>query len=327
MSRREPAENPQPSPTSFMPRPTRWASVTGPDRVAWLQGMVSNDVSRLAPGQGCDAAHLNARGKVVGLLRILADQDRLWIASDQDIDELVAALDRLLIMEDAEIRSCGPDWTTFAIAGPQSRMRLEQVLGESLDWANRLCDHRQIGRTRIVRSEFGYDVAVPSPQAAELAAALESAGIARGDESEWSRRSLEAGLPIYGVDVDENTILSELGGWGIDYEKGCYIGQEVVAKIRYIGHVNRHLVGLRLSGGDVGGGDVGADVRDLPGRGTALSRGGKEAGFLTRAAYSSEAGGVIAFGYVRHGNQDIGNEFLVGEGPATATVVSLPFVP
>lgn len=317
MSRRERAEDAKLSPASFMRRPTGWASVTGPDRVAWLQGMVSNDVSKLAPGQGCDAAHLNARGKVVALMRILADEDRLWIASDQDIDEVVTALDRLLIMEDAEIRSCGTDFRTYAIAGPESRIRLEEALGESLGWARRRYDHRQIGRMRIVRGELGYDVAVPSDEDPELAASLESAGIARGDDADWARRSLEAGLPIYGVDVDENTILSELGGRGINYEKGCYIGQEVVAKIRYIGHVNRHLVGLRLAE---------ADADDLPARGTPLVRGGKEAGFLTRAACSSEAGGVIAFGYVRHGSQDIGNEFIVGGGPVTATIVSLPFV-
>jgi aminomethyltransferase len=254
----------------------------------------------------------------VGLLRILADEDRLWIASDQDIDGLVRALDRLLVMEEAEIRSSGSDLRTFAIAGPESRIRIERALGKSLGWAEGIFDHRRIGPNRVVRSELGFDLAVPSDQAGAVAASLESAGIARGDESEWDRRSLEAGLPIYGVDVDENTILSELGGRGIDYEKGCYIGQEVVAKIRYIGHVNRHLVGLRLDG---------ADGEDLPERGAVLVRGGKEVGFLTRAADSSEAGGVIAFGYVRHGSQDAGNEFVVGGGPATATVVSLPFVP
>jgi folate-binding protein YgfZ len=299
-----------------MPRPTGWAEVTGPDRVLWLQGMVSNDVGRLAAGQGCYAAHLNSRGRVLGLMRILAGRDRLWIAADQDVDALVGQMDRLLIMEDAAIRSRAADYRTVTVAGPEARIRLEEAVGESLEWARESYNHRVIGSARVVLGEIGFDVAVPEGEAERFISALEAVGVPLAGESEWARRSLEAGIPIYGIDVDDNTILSELGERGIDYRKGCYIGQEVVAKIKYIGHVNRHMVGLRLDG---------VEEHEVPGGRPPLTREGRDVGFLTRAARSPRAGGLIALGYVRHGNEALDSTFQVGEGTATATVVPLPF--
>ena len=118
------------------------------------------------------------------------------------------------------------------------------------------------------------------------------------------------------MDVDRTTTLPELGEKGIDYDKGCYIGQEVVAKIKYIGHVNRRFVGLKL------------EHALLPAPRSPVQMVDKEIGYVTSAVHSARVGSGIALAFVRHGAGKPGTEVAVlteGE-PQPATVVDLPFV-
>ncbi len=111
------------------------ARVSGPDRVAWLQGMVSNDVAGLAPGSGCYAAHLNARGKVLSLMRVLADEEALWVELDGDSPQSVAELDKWIVMEDAEILDHSENVSVLAIVGAGARSALEAWTGTRLELA------------------------------------------------------------------------------------------------------------------------------------------------------------------------------------------------
>lgn len=290
--------------------------VRGPDRVNWLQGMVSNDVGRLEEGQGCYAAHLSPQGKVLSQMVVLADADTLWLAVGADNTRAsIEELDKLLVMEDAEIVDRSSDFGVLAIAGDGARTVLGDWSGGSIDLESAYA-HTEVGTVRVVRADLGYELIAPVAGVAQLRDALVEAGAGIGDEELWECLRIEAGIPTYGVDVDSRTTLPELGDKGIDYEKGCYIGQEVVAKIRYIGHVNRRFVGLRFEGTGV------------PQANTNVSRDGREVGRITSSVYSPCLKSSIALAYVRLGADKAGTtvEVSIGGKTETATVTELPFV-
>ena len=291
------------------------ARVAGPDRVSWLQGMVSNDVGRLKPGEGCYAAHLNPRGRVLSLMVILADPDHMWLQLDQDVGRSVAELDKLLIMEDAQITDRSAEVAILSVFGAGARGALEAWAGFDLDVPGTY-SHSMLGLIRVVRTEMGYDLILPRPDVESVLPALVKCGVSEADGQMWNLLTLEAGLPRYGIDVDDTTTLPELGERGIDYQKGCYIGQEVVAKIKYIGHVNRNLVGLQLTGSNV------------PAPRSLVGRNDKDVGYITRAAYSPGVNAVIALAFLRLGNQDPGTqvEVLTDGEKQSAEVSLLPFI-
>ncbi len=288
----------------------------GPDRVTWLQGMVSNDVARLKEGLGCYAAHLSPQGKVLSQMVVLAGEDTLWLEVEADnVLASIEGLDKLLIMEDAEIIDRSSDFGVLGLAGKGARSLLGDWSGGALDLESPFA-HAEVGSVRVVRADLGYDLIVPTASVSPLRNALVAAGAAIGDEPLWECVRIEAGIPTYGVDVDSRTTLPELGGKGIDYEKGCYIGQEVVAKIRYIGHVNRHFVGLRFEGSAV------------PQPNSSVSRDGRDVGRITSSVYSPFLKSAIALAYVRLGADKAGTTVEVSIDGKTeiATVTELPFV-
>ena len=288
----------------------------GPDRVTWLQGMVSNDVARLEKGQGCYAAHLSPQGKVVSQMVVLADGDKLWLAVGAENRSATAkGLEKLLIMEDAELVDRSTEFGLLAIAGAGARTLLGDWSGGCIDLVSPYA-HTEVGTVRVVRADLGYELIVPVGGMTQLHDALVEAGAGIGNEALWECLRIEAGIPTYGVDVDSTTTLPELGEKGIDYQKGCYIGQEVVAKIRYIGHVNRRFVGLRFEG------------MAVPTANSKVSRAGRDAGRITSSVYSPHLKSSIALAYVRLGVDKAGTavEVSIDGKTETATVTELPFV-
>ena len=141
---------------------------------------------------------------------------------------------------------------------------------------------------------------------------LAGSGATAIDQGTWDVLRTEAGLPVYGVDIDETTTMPEIGETGINYDKGCYIGQEVVAKVKYIGHVNRRFVGLTISG------------NELPELKSAIRKGGREVGYITTTLFSPGLNKPIALGFVSRAAYAPGSEVEVGT--ASATIVDLPFL-
>lgn len=303
---------PPESPAVLYERHLAWISVGGPDRVGWLQGMVSNDVGRLGAGQGCLAAHLSPQGRIVALMCVLADEDRLWILSDYRADlSLVERLDRLLIMEDAVLSDESAAVRTWTLAGEGAGELLRSTLGVVPEATY---DHGVARGVRVLKTPLGFDLVVPRSDSPGLERRLTEAGAVRGDSQAWARLTIEQGIPRWGVDVDEAVTLPEIGEDAIDYEKGCYVGQEVVARIRYIGHVNRTLRGLRVDGERVP--EPGPILKD-----------GREAGRLTSAVRSARFDGVIGLGFLKRGSDAPGTEVEIPQegGPQKAVVVELPF--
>jgi folate-binding protein YgfZ len=285
--------------------------LTGSERVSWLQGMVTNDVQKLAPGSGCYAAHLTPQGKIVAHMHILADEDVLWLSLERAaIPKLIQAFDKLLIMEDVQMEDVSAEYPILGLIGPQSPALLKSWAGEALDLSSRY-SHRKLDNCRIVSSDLGYDIWVPRAQADAIVRSLTQAGATAIDRGTWDVLRTEAGVPIYGVDIDETTTMPEIGEAGISYDKGCYIGQEVVAKVKYIGHVNRRFVGLVFS------------ANALPEIKSLIRKGGRDVGYVTTALFSPRLNKPIALGFVNRAACAPGSEVEVGA--QMATVVEVPF--
>jgi folate-binding protein YgfZ len=274
--------------------------LTGSERGSWLQGMLTNDVEKLKPGDSCYAAHLNAQGKVVAQMTVLAAVDALWLLVEQSaVEKLAAVFDKLIIMEDAQLQNLSGEYRVTGLVGPQAAS-----LVRGLD-----CP--------AARTDLGYDLIVPKDDVLRVSESLRAAGAVAADREIWTVLRAESGIPLYGVDVDETTTMPELGQRGISYDKGCYIGQEVVARIRYIGHVNRRFVGFVCDNADV------PEVRS-----TVQSQ-GKDAGYVTTAVFSPGLGKAIALGFVNRAASEPGIAVtLAGKTSSIpARVASLPLVP
>jgi folate-binding protein YgfZ len=293
-----------------------WSGIvklTGSERVSWIQGMVTNDVQKLAPGSGCYAAHLTPQGKIVAHMQILADEDVLWLSLERAaIPKLIQAFDKLLIMEDVQMADLSDDYSILGLIGPQSPALLKSWAGQPLDLSTRY-SHRKLDDCRIVSSDLGYDIWVPRAQTDAIVRSLTHAGATAIDHGTWDVLRTEAGIPIYGVDIDETTTMPEIGEAGISYDKGCYIGQEVVAKVKYIGHVNRRFVGLVFS------------ENELPEIKSVIRKGGRDVGYVTTALFSPRLNKPIALGFVNRAVCAPGSQVEVGA--QVATVVDVPFRP
>src|SRR4030095_15478987 len=132
--------------------------IKGSERVSWLQGMITNDVQRLTPGEGCYAAHLTPQGKMVAHMVVLVDEDAVWISLERAaISRLVTAFDKLIIMEDAQISEVSAEYSVLNVLGPKARDVLGTWIGQPLTLAGPY-SHRTFGDCRIVHSDIGYDV-------------------------------------------------------------------------------------------------------------------------------------------------------------------------
>jgi folate-binding protein YgfZ len=268
--------------------------LTGSERASWLQGMVTNDVESLKPGESCYAAHLNAQGKVVGQMTVLAADDALWLVVERvAVEKLAAAFDRLIIMEDAQIQNVSAEYRVIGLVGPKAKKMLPSSLAAQTD--------------------LGYDLIVPTADAPHMNETLAAAGAVSIDSEVWNVLRTESGLPLYGVDVDETTTMPELGQRGISYDKGCYVGQEVVARVKYIGHVNRRFVGFICDGNHV------PEVRST------VQFNGKDAGYVTTAIFSTGLNKPIALGFVSRVVGEPRTEVSIAGMPARVAV--LPLLP
>ncbi len=300
------------------------ATVTGRDRAAFLQGMLSNDVQALQPGQGCPAAFLDAHGKVVSLLAVYALEDRILLELPAGTTErFLQVIDKFLISEKAYLEAADEAYAILALQGPEAERILSGLSGETLDSAP--YSHKEIsiagGPVRVARRTEavtpGFHCWTSAAHGEALWTALRGAGAVPVGAQALEVLRIEAGIPLYGQDVDETVILPETRLDAlVSYTKGCYIGQETVARVKYRGHVNRGLSGMVIEGDRV------------PSYGDAITAEDKEIGRVTSGVRSIALGKPIALGYVRREHFEPGSAVTVtvGERPVPARVAELPFV-
>lgn len=299
--------------------------VTGKDRVSFLNGMLTNDVKRLQPGQGCGAAFLDAHGKVQMLLSVLALEDRLLLIVPPGTGgRMQEALEKFHFAERLEIRDSGEEWAIFLLAGPETPRAVERLTGAALPASQWEHAEAKAGGivVRVVRGsgETGATEAwlmARREEGAALWEAILAAGVHPVGLTALDALRVEAGTPWLGHDVDETVLLPEVPCESlVSYTKGCYIGQELVVRVRDRGHVNRHLTGLTLEG------------ETVPRAGAPIRAEGKDIGRVTSAVHSFALGRPIALGFVRREHAAPGSPVVVADdGRETpARVTALPFV-
>ncbi|MFQ5541838.1 MAG: aminomethyltransferase family protein, partial [Candidatus Binatia bacterium] len=234
---------------------------TGPDRVTYLQGMVSNDVEVLSPGQGTYAAVLDIHGKIQAEIRILCTPNNFLIDLREALKEkIVQHLNRYLIADEVEINDLTDRYGIVSVQGPKSDHLLEGLLETNMLPSTEL-SHDEFtashGQFRLVHAshtgEKGYDLIIEKKDLLPLMLSIQEKGKTYpiqwvGCQAQEILR-VEAGIPRYGIDMSENNLLLETGlDHSVSFQKGCYLGQEVIERIHSRGHVNRKLVGLALEG-------------------------------------------------------------------------------
>jgi glycine cleavage system T protein len=297
-------------------------AVTGTDRVRFLQGMVTNDVKNLAPGHGIYAAMLNPQGQILVDLRIYCTEDRFLLDTDTDLRaKAMQWVQRHIIADRVMLEPL--EIYPLAFQGPRSRPLLEKTLHLDLP-AMQEFDHFQTNYAgfpvRVVRAsstgEEGYEIWVGEKGllgvwGAACGQAPTYEMLPCGVEALESLR-IEAGIPRYGPELSEDTLLLEAGLLNaVSFTKGCYVGQEIVERTRTRGHVNWTLVGLIVR------------APEAPAPGEKLTSAGQEIGEVTSACVSPTLGQTIALAYVRREVAEPGTQLALASGP-TAEITTLP---
>ena len=304
----------------------------GTDRHKMLNGQVTNDILGLRPGAGCYAALVNAKARMLSDLHVYALPQELLLDFEPGLTATVTArLEQFIITEDVQVVDAAPHYGLLSIQGPRAtRVVAELGLFPSPPEAPLTfvsATDPTLGELYLVHhartGSAGFDLFAPTAALAAVAdRAIAAARNASGRACGWEALEIarvEAGIPRYGADMDETNLPPETGieASAISYTKGCYSGQEVIARIRTYGKVARALRGLRLPD----------DLSDLPPRGTKLFHDAREVGHLTSVVRSPILGGGIALGYVRRECNQLGNELALGspDSPSHGVIVPLPF--
>jgi folate-binding protein YgfZ len=296
-------------------------ALTGEQAGAYLGGQVSNDTESLAAGHGCYAALLDNKGKMLGDLRVLRTPDGgelLLVCERASLQTLFDVLRRSIIGWQAELHKRTVQQGLVSLMGPQARALAgadAAGLGEEEHDAAtaRVADADVL----LVATDTGVDVVCDAGDTPGVVAALLGAGAVQVDEAEAEIRRVELGRPRFGADLAGGVIPQEAGlnERAVSFTKGCYVGQETVARLFYRGKPNRHLRGLRLAEPVAPGAvlhALPADGGDAPGR---------RLGEVTSAVVSP-AHGPIALAFVRR-EAEVGDTVAVGT--TTGVVSDLPF--
>jgi folate-binding protein YgfZ len=286
-------------------------ALTGPDAKTFLQGQVTNDIERLEPGRGCYAAFLTHKGKMLGDMRVLDVGNELLLDTERvALQGLFNMIRKYKLGSDLELHKRTLELGLLSLVGPDAR---RVAAAGSLGHAEHDNARGRIGDTDVilVTTDTGVDVFCPAGDTAAVRAALEAAGAVPVGEDVAEVLRVERGRPRYGIELDEAVIPQEAGlnERAVSFTKGCYVGQETVARLFYRGKPNRHLRGLRLSGAAA--------------TGAVLRLGEKEVGRLATVVVSP-VHGPIALAIVRR-EAEPGTTLAVGDGDVTAAVVELPF--
>ena len=278
--------------------------VTGEDRVTWLNGLVTADLlggnRKGAPDAASYGLAVGRNGRVLSDLVVVFDEARLLVAVPREAAEALRAhLDHYLVMEDAELAF--GELEAWSIHGPASAAALDAARAAGA--AGGLLDATGLG---------GAFVLAPSERAGAVRAALASAATI-GDWHGWEALRLERGVPRFGVDFDDKTYPQEAGleRTAVSFDKGCYLGQEVVCMLELRGHVKRKLAALVVDAGEAP--SRGAEVTDA---------GGAVLGEITSAARSPTPGKSVALAMIKRAQAVAGQDVIVGG--AHAAVVARP---
>jgi folate-binding protein YgfZ len=301
--------------------------VSGHDRASYLQGLFTNDIVALKPGDGCYSAYLTPQGRMISDMWVyeLGDVILLNLPSVETKNGVLAKLDQFIFSEDVQLGDVTDSFAQVAVIGPDAVRVVGALFDEPFERVSPLSEHGCVrgsiaGGPGIVThvtdaGEPGFDLYVERTRLGAVRQLLASLAIEEADAETVEVLRVEAGIPLFHRDMDEDTIPLEAGieSRAISLNKGCYVGQEVIIRVLHRGHgrVAKKLAGLLVDGPDV------------PPNGAAVTVDDRPIGRVTSAVQSIALGRPIALGYLQRDFLEPGTAVLVGA--AKAVVTALPF--
>jgi len=264
--------------------------MTGEDRARLLHAMSTNNIQALTPGEGCYVLFLNAQGRIQADANVLCFEDHLLLDTEPELRTTIYEhLDRYIIADDVTLTDATAEITTISIEGPRSAdvlLTLGAQIPETL-WSHAAWGEGTIQRTPAGFRLFGNTPTVDIPEAtAEEARAVR----------------IEQGRPRYGEEITDRYLVQEAGLMqAISFTKGCYLGQEIVERVRSRGQIHKHLRALEL------------DTKNPPEPGAKLTANGVEAGEIVSAAYSPALDKTVAMAYMKTPSADPGSEIQLDQ--------------
>ena len=293
---------------------------SGKDRVRWLNGMVTNNIRDLVAGQGVYCFILTPQGHNQGDLVAYNRGEYLLATTDREqAPKITATLGRYIIMDKVEIEDISDKLSTIGVAGPKASETLDGI-GIDVSQLQRghvidtLWHEIGISVTRDTHPQMdGYEIWLSSENAEKIWEALTAAGAVPVGSDAWEMYRIARGVPRYGVDLRERDLPQETGQeHALNFTKGCYIGQEIVERIRARGNVHRTFIGFEMED-------------EPPQQGTKVRAGDKDVGEITSSARVPFPAGerTLALGYLRREVATPGNAVQIGE--KSGIVKTLPF--
>jgi folate-binding protein YgfZ len=292
--------------------------LSGNDRSTFLNAFCTADIGQLTEGQGCEAFITSVQGKTLGLVNIFCQPNSLLLETEAgEAQKLISHLDRYVIREQVEFTDLSDSLESILLAGPGAADQITPLLPsplptKPLDHLEQPYEGQLLSIRRCPEALNGFWIAGSTESIELLENQLVEGGCCRLEQAVVEILRIEAGIPRFGVDLDEGNLPQEVNrnAEAISFTKGCYLGQETVARIDALGHVNSLLTGLVLPAGP------------LPAAGTTFEQDGSEAARITSSCHSLRLGRPLALAYLRRQFSAPGT--VVGEGNCSAEVISLP---
>jgi folate-binding protein YgfZ len=300
--------------------------IGGTEAVLFLNGLITNDVKALAENYWMAAAFPNVQGRMLAHARVLHSNNTFLFDTDPVTrEQIIKTLGRFTLAGDFRVRDVTPETALISVQGRRAAEIVRAVLGEdaasvergrivNVDWRGESVQVIRATQT----AEDGFDLFTSATASRSLWDALSQAGARPAGFDALEILRIEAGLPRYGVDVDETKVVLETGlDDTVSFTKGCYIGQEIIARIHFRGHVAKRLAGLMT------------DVEGVLSRDDKVTTAeGKEIGWITSATHSPQLNRTIALGYVKYDYLQPGTpvRIVTEEAELESHVAALPFV-
>jgi folate-binding protein YgfZ len=295
-------------------------AITGNDRIRWLNGMITNNIRDVQPGNGVYSFLLNPQGHILGDFFAYNLGDRIFVDTDRSqVEKVLATFHHYIIMDDVELANISDKVASVGIAGPAAKQVLAAAgfnVSELTSLQVKKLTWKQT-EVRVVAGEQpqypSHEIWIAPERTAEVVQALQSAGATQIGREGLDMYRIALGSPRYGQDIRERDLPQETEQQrALNFNKGCYVGQEIVERIRSRGSVHRKFTGFRMAGAP-------------PAIGARIQSGGKDVGEVTSSASVPAASGdsAVALGYIR---REVGAGKTVQIEESNATVSDLPFV-
>jgi len=296
--------------------------VTGSEATMFLNGLITNDMKTLGENRWMPAAFPTVQGRLIGAVRVARERNAFLIDTDAESQGAVLkTVSRFTLAGDFHVKDLTTETALLSIQGKRAVEVVEKVFETSIsdlprdgvletEWQNTPVTIMRATHT----AEDGFDVLIDSAHGAQLRQALDDAGAQLVNPDVFEVLRIEAGIARFGRDMDETNVVTETNlDDAVSYTKGCYVGQEIIVRIKHRGHVAKKLTGLRFqTGGPI---EPGAIIKSQ----------GKEIGKVTSTAFSPKLETTIGLGYVRYEYLTPGTTVVI-DPEIHATIAELPFI-